>query len=244
MLPAAILFDLDDTLISPHLHRKTFWNDAIRQVWDETNDGLETLPKNIDVLVQQIDKAAQVFWSDPGRHKTGRLNLRKARYEIFNNGIGLDSQFDEDIRWAIADKCGQLMFEKTTLYPDAISTLNKLRHNKVKLALVTNGTSTAQRKKINKFDLKNHFDHIQIEGEAGIGKPELEAYKKALTALEVNASETWMVGDNLEWEVIAPQKLGIFSIWRDPQGDGTLPKNTTAKPDMIITKLSELVTGY
>ena len=65
MLPAAILFDLDDTLISPHLHRKTFWNDAIRQVWDETNDGLETLPKNIDVLVQQIDKAAQVFWSDP-----------------------------------------------------------------------------------------------------------------------------------------------------------------------------------
>ena len=53
-----------------------------------------------------------------------------------------------------------------------------------------------------------------------------------------------MVGDNLEWEVIAPQKLGIFSIWRDPHGDGTLPKNTTAKPDMIITKLSELVTGY
>ena len=76
MLPAAILFDLDDTLISPNLHRKTFWTDAIRQVWDEANDGLEKLPKNIDVLVQQIDKAAQVFWSDPGRHKTGRLNLR------------------------------------------------------------------------------------------------------------------------------------------------------------------------
>ena len=119
-----------------------------------------------------------------------------------------------------------------------------MRLNKVKLALVTNGTSNAQRKKIKKFDLENHFDHIQIEGEAGIGKPELDAYKKALKALEVNASETWMVGDNLEWEVIAPQKLGIFSIWRDPQGDGTLPKNTTAKPDMIITKLSELVTGY
>ena len=106
------------------------------------------------------------------------------------------------------------------------------------------GHQPHKEKKINKFDLENHFDHIQIEGEAGIGKPELEAYKKALTALEVKASETWMVGDNLEWEVIAPQKLGIFAIWRDPQGDGTLPKNTTAKPDMIITKLSELVTGY
>ena len=36
---------------------------------------------------------------------------------------------------------------------------------------------------------------------------------------------------------------GIFSLFRDPHGDGTLPKNTTARPDMIITKLSELLNG-
>lgn len=244
MLPAAILFDLDDTLISPHLHRKTFWNDSICQIWEETNGSLENLPKNLGTLVDQIDIAAQVFWSDPNRHKTGRLNLRKARYEILNNGMGLDKQFNQDTRWTIADRCGQLMFDKTTLYPDAISTLVKLRNNQVRLALVTNGTSTAQREKIRKFSLETYFEHIQIEGEAGVGKPELEAYKKAMKALRVTASETWMVGDNLEWEVIAPQQLGIFSIWRDPRGDGTLPKDTAAKPDMIITKLSELVTNF
>ena len=133
------------------------------------------------------------------------------------------------------------MFDKTTLYPDAITTLVKLRDNQVRLALVTNGTSIAQREKIRKFNLETYFDHIQIEGEAGVGKPELEAYKKAMKALQVNASETWMVGDNLEWEVIAPQQLGIFSIWRDPRGNGALPEGTAARPDMIITKLSELV---
>ena len=35
MFPKAILFDLDDTLISPHLHRTIFWKDAIEQVWIE-----------------------------------------------------------------------------------------------------------------------------------------------------------------------------------------------------------------
>ena len=58
--------------------------------------------------------------------------------------------------------------------------------------------------------------------------------------LNVVATETWMVGDNIDWEVIAPQKLGIFSIWRDPRGYGILPEGTSAKPNRIITKLAQL----
>ena len=61
MLPAAILFDLDDTLISPHLHRKTFWNDSICQIWEETSGSLENRPKNLDILVDQIDNLSTVF---------------------------------------------------------------------------------------------------------------------------------------------------------------------------------------
>ena len=64
-----------------------------------------------------------------------------------------------------------------------------------------------------------------------------------ITELNVAATETWMVGDNIDWEVIAPQKLGIFSIWRDPRGYGILPEGTLAKPDRIIRKLSELKSG-
>jgi putative hydrolase of the HAD superfamily len=49
-----------------------------------------------------------------------------------------------------------------------------------------------------------------------------------------------MVGDNLEWEVIAPQWLGIFAVWHDHTGRG-LPKGTTARPDLIIRSLRELI---
>ena len=240
MRPKAILFDLDDTLISPHHNRTFFWHEAILDIWKQIEVRRVPEPKDIDDLVNKIDRSAVDFWSVPDRHKSGRLDIRTARFTILDNAIGSDKRYDRNTRWLIADRCGALMFDKTTLFPDAISTLKNLKLEGIKLALVTNGASEAQRAKINKFDLEQYFLHVQIEGEAGVGKPELQAYKIAMEKLNVVATETWMVGDNIDWEVIAPQKLGIFSIWRDPRGYGILPEGNSAKPDRIITKLAQL----
>jgi putative hydrolase of the HAD superfamily len=49
-----------------------------------------------------------------------------------------------------------------------------------------------------------------------------------------------MVGDQLEWEVAAPQRLGIKGIWVDVLGDG-LPEASPVRPDRIIRRLSELL---
>jgi putative hydrolase of the HAD superfamily len=49
-----------------------------------------------------------------------------------------------------------------------------------------------------------------------------------------------MVGDNLEWEVAAPQRLGIFAIWFDAAGMG-LPRDTHIRPDRIVASLPELL---
>jgi putative hydrolase of the HAD superfamily len=49
-----------------------------------------------------------------------------------------------------------------------------------------------------------------------------------------------MIGDNLEWEVEAPQRLGIYAIWMDAHGKG-LPAESTVKPDRIIRSLTELL---
>jgi putative hydrolase of the HAD superfamily len=107
---------------------------------------------------------------------------------------------------------------------------------------VTNGAAGSQRAKIERFALSDRFDHIQIEGEHGFGKPEERAYHHAMDALGVAAGDTWMIGDNLEWEVEAPQRLGIYAIWMDTHGDG-LPEGSTVRPDRIIRSLTELLPG-
>ncbi len=58
--------------------------------------------------------------------------------------------------------------------------------------------------------------------------------------LAVEPAQTWIVGDNLEWEVIAPQRLGIHAVWYDPN-DAGLPQESAARPDRIVRSLSELL---
>jgi putative hydrolase of the HAD superfamily len=49
-----------------------------------------------------------------------------------------------------------------------------------------------------------------------------------------------MIGDNLEWEIEVPQRLGLYAIWMDAHGEG-LPAGTSVKPDRIIRSLTELL---
>jgi putative hydrolase of the HAD superfamily len=126
------------------------------------------------------------------------------------------------------------------VFPGAHEAIDALKAHGVKLALVTNGAAETQRAKVERFALTHRFDHIQIEGEHGFGKPDERAYLHAMQALGVTAPETWMVGDNLEWEVEVPQRLGIYAIWMDWHGGG-LPAGSTIKPDRIIRSLTELL---
>ncbi len=241
MRPSAILFDLDDTLISSHWHRTLFWNKAVCEIWGEAHGQEAPLPADLEALVAATNRSARHFWSDPVRHKTGRLDISRARYRILDDGLGEDERFDAAVRFAISERCGALITEFTSLYPDAIETLEGLQAEGIAMALITNGAAEPQRAKIERFALARYFDHIQIEGEAGVGKPEPEAYRRALVALDASPANTWMVGDNLEWEVAAPQALGIHAIWRDPTGRGILPDNATVRPDRILTQLPTLL---
>jgi putative hydrolase of the HAD superfamily len=102
---------------------------------------------------------------------------------------------------------------------------------------LTNGAAQAQRPKVARFDLARRFDHTQIEGEVGFGKPEERAYRHALQALAVEPHQAWMVGDNLEWEVRAPQRLGIFAIGHDHAGAG-LPTRRSARTSSSVASAS------
>jgi hypothetical protein len=57
-----------------------------------------------------------------------------------------------------------------------------------------------------------------------------------MKVLGVGPDETWMV-DNLEWEIVAPQRLGIYAIWHDGYGVGA--RNSPIRPDRIIRRPSE-----
>ena len=238
-LPRAVLFDMDDTLISAYGRPEQAWQDIAAEFAAD----LRPCPAN--VAAAAIAAAAVMFWSDEERHRHGRLNLLAARSGIVADAFAVLSragyaELPRSLCVRMAERYATYRDETMYLFDGAHTVVDTFRDMGIRLALVTNGTGAAQRVKIERFELVHRFHHIQIEGEHGFGKPEERAYRHAMQALGVEPHETWMVGDNLEWEVAAPQRLGIHAIWHDALGTG-LPEGTTIKPDRIIRTLLELL---
>lgn len=239
-LPRAILFDLDDTLLSAYGRADLAWAKVI----EELREALAPFePADVATAIQA---RATEFWADPERHRHWRQRLYESRREIVRGAFaalsGASHLIGDDVAVRVADRFSTLRDEEMSLFPGACETLDALRGRGVTLGLITNGAGEPQRAKLARFDLTRRFDHIQIEGEHGFGKPEERAYRHALESLGVGARDAWIVGDNLEWEVAAPQRLGIHAIWYDGGGAG-LPAASEVRPDRIIRALAELVPG-
>jgi putative hydrolase of the HAD superfamily len=236
-LPGAMLIDMDDTILSAYSRPDLAWNIVATEFAGE----LASLPPQ-RVAAAIVDSGRR-FWATA--EAAWRLKLDEARHEVVKGGFATlvaagEAALPTDLAIRLADRFTAFREEQMFVFPGAHDAIDALKARGVKLALVTNGAAGTQRAKVERFALTHRFDHIQIEGEHGFGKPEERAYLHAMEALGVTAPETWMVGDNLEWEVEMPQRLGIYAIWIDVHGDG-LPTDSTVKPDRIIRSLTELL---
>jgi putative hydrolase of the HAD superfamily len=233
LLPTAIFLDLDDTLIDDSANIDSGWLTACTEACRGS-----TL--DLDALVAQIHAVRGWYWSDPERHRVGRQDLRATSASIVAQALAELGSDDAGLASKIGHRYRDLRDEGIALFPDSIATLETLRSRGVRLALLTNGSAAGQRAKIDRFDLARYFDCVCIEGELGWGKPEERVYVHALKSLNVDPERVWMVGDNLEWDVAAPMKLGITGIWYD-RFKTALPEGHSMKPDRIIRSLSELI---
>jgi putative hydrolase of the HAD superfamily len=233
-LPKAILFDLDDTIITGDVGTDELWKDLCYQ-HAELIEGLTG-----DVLYSEVSKARVWYWDDPERHREKRLNLISARRElvslVFSN-LGIDNK---EVCHSLADSFSIKRQEMIKLIPGAIDTLVHLKKTGVPMAMITNGASEFQRPKIERFELVQYFGYILVEGEFGAGKPDKSVFTHTLGILGVSPENAWMVGDDLKRDILGANEAGIFSVWVDRQNDG-LPDDSPAHPDRIITTISELV---
>jgi putative hydrolase of the HAD superfamily len=233
-LPTAIFFDLDDTIIDDSANVEDGWRTAIGDAIRELR-GLDA-----ETLLRTVFEVRDWYWSDAERHRRGRADLRAASSWIVDESLSRLGFKQPDLARQIAHHYRDLRDQGRSLLPGAVETLERVRALGIKTALLTNGDAIGQRTKLTQFDLARHFDYVCIEGEFGCGKPDERVYLGALGALVCRPQRTWMVGDNLEWDVAAPMRLGLTGIWLDRFKAG-LPKTAPTQPDRTILSLSELL---
>ena len=228
----AVLLDLDDTLLDYTGGVEGFWAGACRAVGG---------PAGIDVeaLVPAVEASRRWFWSDPERHARERVRMLEAWTKIAERALESLRLVAPGLGLEIARDFAARRREAMALFPDALPCLERLRAEGAALGLVTNGDASMQRDKIERFALAPFFDVVVIEGEFGVGKPDPAVYRHALAALRAAPADTVMVGDNLDWDVAAPQRLGVAGVWLDRPGGG-LPAGSPVRPDRTIRSLTDL----
>jgi putative hydrolase of the HAD superfamily len=233
-LPAVLLLDMDDTILDNTGARDDAWRQACVSA-AEAHPGLD-----VEALYREVERVREIVWSDPEWHREWRMKVREAWGQIGGEAVAALGIDEPELGQLIGDRHFELRDAAIAPLPGALEALHRLRELEVRLGLITNGASAGQREKIERFALAAHFDYIGIEEEVGFGKPHPDAYQAALASLEATQEETWMVGDNLEWDVAGAQAVGIFGIWLDKTGAG-LPKDSATQPDRIVRSIGELV---
>ncbi|MFD1882854.1 HAD family hydrolase [Paracoccus pacificus] len=213
--PQAIVFDLDDTLLTAYRTPEKTWFAIISEhsdalgVHDRRWVTAEVLDRVLDFLSQDEGRKLWRLEGDRTRRRVvrsafHRLNLARPEGTEPLHGVDADR---------IADRFETYLEDTITLKPDTLPVLDALRGMDIRLGLLTNGSGPRQRGKIARFDLARHFQAIRIEEEAGFGKPDPRAYRAILRALDTVPALAWMIGDDPTWDVEAPARLGLTGIY-------------------------------
>lgn len=188
----AVIFDLDDTLIDEYHFAFSAFKEIAQTLaieFELTNN--QVFNALVDVYKQSKIQVFNRFYLTKNKEITQeRLNRL---IEIYRNHNPIEYKLDT--------------LTQTTLV--------KLKHQGVLLGIITDGYQKNQRNKIKAAHLDNLFDHIIVTDEMGreFWKPHEIAYQKMKEAFNLSFEEMVYIGDNIQKDFIAPQKLNMMSIY-------------------------------
>lgn len=233
-LPPTLLLDLDDTILDDDGLADECWTHIT------TRFAPQVAPVSAAELLATVYRTRDWYWADAERNRVGRLNLKGARRAVTTEALNKLGITNPALVEQIASAYEARRESAQRPLPGALEALERLRAGGIRMGLITNGQAESQRSKVERFHLADYFQVIVIEGEFGCGKPDERVYRHALAALDAAPSETWMVGDNLLNDVLAPQRLGLTGVWVNASGR-EFPADVTERPARIIRALRELI---
>ena len=236
-MPPAIIFDLDDTILSDDAVSDRCWAEVCRTF----SPGIARLGLDSEVVLHEIRGVRRWFWDDLDRSRRGGLDLAGARREILSLSFAQLGVEATALVQEIVDVYMDLKADTVQPFPGALETLDSLGQQGVRLALISNGSALEQRAKVRRAGLEPRFESILIGGEFGVAKPDPRVFLHTLDRLAIDSEDAWMVGDNLLNDIGGAQAVGIYGVWVDWRSGG-LPENSSVKPDRIINSIVELVT--
>jgi len=200
-----VIFDLDDTLVNFAATRQAAHVCLARFLDAEGIDSTAYLR-----AVTQVDRP--LFQ----RFERGELTRAQYRLQRFAEPFSLIGLKPRD---GLVDALNKIFMDCVNdtplLYDDVLPVLQRLREERIRTAILTNGPSDGQRRKLKATGLGDRVDHVAIGEEVGVSKPLAQAFHRVVERFGIEPGEALMVGDSPELDYDGAMAAGLCALLLD-----------------------------
>ena len=215
-----LLFDADETLFD---FKKAERHAFINTMEDYGYDFDE------EVHLKSYHEINTAIWKEFELGKITQKKLKVERFSRYKDALQL--QFEPE------DFAGKYMHHlsyASFLYPESEELLKKL-HGRYKLAIITNGLTDVQSRRIRKSSVSHYFDEIVISEEIKVSKPNPEIFVHTLKRLGHDQLQSvLMIGDSLSSDISGGINFGVDTCWYNPSKK---ENNSDIKPTYEVNEL-------
>ncbi|NUR07564.1 MAG: HAD family hydrolase [Nocardioidaceae bacterium] len=124
--------------------------------------------------------------------------------------------------------------------PDTRQALASAREHGWSIAIVTNGPTAGQGRKVRAAGLGPLVDAVCISEEVGVRKPDPVIFETAAERAGSTLDGAWMVGDSLDADVAGAHAVGASAAWL-PRAWDPLEHTSGARPELVSESFAEAV---
>ncbi|NVK53678.1 MAG: noncanonical pyrimidine nucleotidase, YjjG family [Flavobacteriaceae bacterium] len=173
------------------------------------------------------------YWKLYREEKVSKSALRYGRLkDAFD---ALNYRISDDLIHQLAVAYIDVLPTNNYLFEGAIELLDYLAP-KYKLHIITNGFEEVQNLKLEKSGIRKYFDKIITSEAVGVKKPNPKVFKHALNLASATVRDSYMIGDNLEADIIGALNCGITSIHFNLENVFYEDKNYTSVAHLLEIK--------
>jgi putative hydrolase of the HAD superfamily len=240
----AVLFDFGNTLVEYSLQGR--WREFLERRLAEVYHSLCPEPDASRIAVEVFAaQAAEVIGGDRAREvmHSGISWPFQDRLREALSSLGLSCE--EDRLAAVTEEFYSPIRECTRIYPDTRETLERLRADGLRLAIISNTPWDAPgyltHADVRVWGIDSYFEVTVFSGDVPWRKPNPEFMLAAARALGVEPQDCVVVGDVLRADIAGANAAGMRSIWIDhPPTNEPWPE---AHPDRTVKTVSEVVSA-
>ncbi|MCQ2068159.1 MAG: HAD family hydrolase [Bacteroidaceae bacterium] len=216
-----ILIDFGGTIDSNGIH----WFDQFRDAYALVADVPEPLLWDAYVHTERTLGRNPIIGPDYTFCKTLQTKIALQTEYLQSNGVTITAQD------TILDTC----YNKVIKH---ISTVSKpvLERIHLPMVLVTNFYGNMHTV-LQEFSLDHLFKDVIESAVVGVRKPDPQIFRLGVKALGLEPSETVMIGDSLEKDILPAQSIGCQTVWLQGKSRSEVP----CTPDLTVTSLAEII---